>query len=70
MKKVNFKNISVSLLSYSYEAIEKSVTLSGLIRKGGIRFKLSLLISMTLLFIVIAFILLFTVMATNSAYVR
>lgn len=66
MKKVNFKSISVPLLSYSYEAIEKSVTLSGLIRKGGIRFKLSLLISMTLLFIVIAFILLFTVMATNS----
>lgn len=66
MKKIFSREIPSSFYSSSYYIVDKSKMLSGLIRKGGIRFKFAFLISLILLVIVIIFVVLFTVMATNS----
>src|SRR5271157_2346443 len=66
-KKNKFFNVfTTAAVSFSYRFIEKYKPLSGLIRKGGIRFKWALVVSMILLFMVILFISLFTVMSSNA----
>src|SRR5208337_4418563 len=65
--KKNFFNIfTTAMVSSSYRFVDRYEPLSGLIRRGGIRFKWAFVVSMILLLMVLMFVSLFTVMSSNA----
>jgi class 3 adenylate cyclase/HAMP domain-containing protein len=58
--------LSTAVFSLSYRLIEKYRPISGLVRKGGIRFKWAAVVSSILLVMVILFISLFTIMSSDA----
>jgi class 3 adenylate cyclase len=66
-KKNNFfTKFTTTVMSFSYTFIDRNKRLNYLLRRGGIRFKWALVISMILLLMVIMFISLFTVMSSRA----
>lgn len=61
-----YNTFTTAVVSFSYRFIEKYEPLKGLIRKGGIRFKWALAVSIILFIMVIMFISLFTIMSSNA----
>jgi class 3 adenylate cyclase/HAMP domain-containing protein len=65
--KNNFFDVfTTAVVSSSYRFVDRYKPLSGLIRRGGIRFKWALVVSIILLLMVIMFISLFTIMSSNA----
>lgn len=65
-KNNSLNNFTSAKVSFSYRFIDRYEPLSDLMRRGGIRFKWALVVSMILLVMVIMFISLFTVMSSNA----
>jgi class 3 adenylate cyclase len=61
-----FITLTAAVVSFSYRLVDRYQPLSGLMRRGGIRFKWALVVSMILSLMVIMFITLFTVMSSNA----
>lgn len=53
-------------ISAAYHFIEKSAIITGIVKRGGLRFKMALGISLTLFVIVVMFIFLFTTMSSSA----